>query len=334
MLDETARANRVQDVTKKFNLEVGVERALVEQMGEKSDFLKKINLVPMTELSGEKVGLGAGAPIASRTDTNNEDRETSELGFSDDKYALAQTNFDTHLSYKRIDTLAKFPDFAVRYRNVAMNRMAQDRIMIGWNGTHAATKTDRAINPLLQDVNIGWLEKLRTKAPKRFMGYDLAGEVTDDAYKVGEGGDYATLDQLVFDVMSQLLEPWFVGSDDLVLMIGRELWAGFGLKLYSENKPTELSAAHSLIASQLIAGLPVVSVPFMPARAVVITSYDNLSLYYQLGGTRRATIDNPKRDRIEEYMSSNDAYVIEDFGKIGAVRSGAILLKKSDGTWY
>ena len=40
----------------------------------------------------------------------------------------------------------------------------------------------------------------------------------------------------------------------------------------------------------------------------------NLSIYFQDNARRRALIDNPKRDQIENYESSNDAYVVEDFG--------------------
>ena len=48
---------------------------------------------------------------------------------------------------------------------------------------------------------------------------------------------------------------------------------------------------------------------------------------------RRAIVDNPKRDRVEEYLSSNDAYVVEDYGKLGGVRAGAIKLKATNGAW-
>jgi hypothetical protein len=46
----------------------------------------------------------------------------------------------------------------------------------------------------------------------------------------------------------------------------------------------------------------------------LITIPANLSIYYQTGGRRRTIIDNPKKDRIENFESSNDAYVVEDFG--------------------
>jgi hypothetical protein len=107
-----------------------------------------------------------------------------------------------------------------------------------------------------------------------------------------------------------------------------------GLTLYNDNRTaTEKNALQVWFAKEAVAGLPTVTVPFFPARGLVVTSYDNLSIYFQTGAVRRAIIDNPKRDRVEEYLSSNDAYVVEDYGKFGAVRSGAVKLKNAEGAW-
>ncbi|MGN0863008.1 MAG: P2 family phage major capsid protein, partial [Stenotrophomonas koreensis] len=57
-----------------------------------------------------------------------------------------------------------------------------------------------------------------------------------------------------------------------------------------------------------------VSVPFIPANALMVTSLANLSLYWQIGGRRRHVVEQPSRDRIANFESSNDAYVIEDYG--------------------
>ena len=46
----------------------------------------------------------------------------------------------------------------------------------------------------------------------------------------------------------------------------------------------------------------------------MVTLLNNLSIYYQRSARRRMLINNPKRDQLENYESSNDAYVIEDFG--------------------
>jgi len=55
-------------------------------------------------------------------------------------------------------------------------------------------------------------------------------------------------------------------------------------------------------------------VPFVPDGAILVTTLDNLSLYFQREGRRRHVEESPKRNRIENYESSNDAYVVEDYG--------------------
>lgn len=334
-VEGVARANGVSDVSKKFAIVPGVERKIVDQMAEKSDFLAKINLVGVLEQESEKIGLGIGTPIASRTDTKDEERATQDsLDDDDDKAKCVQTNFDTHVRYEKLDALAAAPDFEARYRKFIMQRMALDRIMTGWNGKQVAKKTNRLANPLLQDVNIGWLEKVRLKRPAGLVGYDSEGKETADEFTIGEGGKYNTLDMLVFDVLYSLLDPWHTGGSDLVVILGRHLWVHYGLSLYSESKaPSERNALQMLFANKLVGGLPPVMVPHFPERGLVVTSFDNLSLYYQTGAMRRAIIDNPKRDRVEEYLSSNDAYVVEDYGKFGGVRPGAIKLKTFQGEW-
>ena len=47
---------------------------------------------------------------------------------------------------------------------------------------------------------------------------------------------------------------------------------------------------------------------------MLITSLENLSLYWQKGGRRRYLQENPSKNRIENFESSNDAYVVEDYG--------------------
>lgn len=327
----------IDDPSRKFNIAPTPVQGMVELIQEEASFLKNINMVPVSAQVGQKLGLGIGTPVASRTNTDDNDRETSYVGeLTDDDYHCVQTNFDTHLNYATMSGWAHLTqdDFRRKYSRAVLKRIALDRIMIGWNGITAAKNTDRQANPLLQDVNVGWLEKVRLKAPGQLMGYDSQGIETDKAYQIGEGGDYGTLDAIVFDIISNLLDPWYQDGEDLVLILGRELWVNHGLTLYNENRSaTERNALQTWFAREAIAGLPTVTVPFFPSRGLVVTSYDNLSLYYQEGQTRRAMIDNPKRDRVEEYLSSNDGYVIEDHKKIGGIRPGAVLLKNAAGEW-
>jgi len=84
--------------------------------------------------------------------------------------------------------------------------------------------------------------------------------------------------------------------------------------LNQDNKPTEQAAADMIVSQKRIGGLPAVSVPYFPANAMMIQRLDNLSIYWQEGARRRTIVDNAKRDRVENFESSNDAYVVEDFG--------------------
>ena len=53
-----------------------------------------------------------------------------------------------------------------------------------------------------------------------------------------------------------------------------------------------------------------------PDNAVLVTSWENLSIYYQDSSWRKQSIDNPKRSRVEDYNSRNEGYVIEQLEKI------------------
>lgn len=335
-LSEVATANRLDKVTgEAFNYSPVAQQSFYEMVSEKADFLKRLNQITVSSQLGQKIGLGVSRPIASRTNTDEAERQTRYVGELDgDNYHCQQTNYDTHQKYSLMDSWAHLEDFSTIYASQIARQVARDRLMIGWHGESAAAETDIVANPLLQDVNEGWIAKVRKKQPHRFMGYGSDGNPTTDTYKVGDGGGYGSLDALVFDMTTNLLDAWHQDTDDLVVMVGREIWVAHGMALLANSTlPTERNALSTWFASKTVAGLPCIMPPFLPSRAVIVTSYDNLSIYHQAGTLRRTIIDNPKRDRVEEYLSENEAYVVEDFGKFAGVRNGAILLPDGAGGW-
>ncbi len=52
-----------------------------------------------------------------------------------------------------------------------------------------------------------------------------------------------------------------------------------------------------------------------------MTTLSNLSIYFQNDRRRRHIKDEPERDRIADYQSSNEAYVIEDMGLVAMVEN-------------
>ncbi|MNH06603.1 Phage major capsid protein, P2 family [compost metagenome] len=192
--------------------------------------------------------------------------------------------------------------------------------MIGFNGISAAETTDLAANPMLQDVNIGWLEKIRTSAPDRVIeeGVVGSGKVT-----LGNTGDYKTLDGLVFDAI-QLLEPWHRKRKDLVVIVDPALLHEKQLKAVERGAASnqEENAADEVVNKGRLGGLPIeYDAPFFIDGGVLITPLSNLSIYYLNGKRRRHIRDEPDFDQVADYQSSNEAYVIEDLGAVALVEN-------------
>lgn len=318
---QIALLNGVASATEKFNVSPSVQQTLETAMQESSDFLGRINLIGVIEQTGEALLLGVNGPIASRTDTAGGNRRTpaQRQALSKDSYACVQTNYDSAFPYSLLDAWAKFKDFQVRLTNAIIQRQALDRIMIGFNGVSAAAATNRDTYPLLQDVNIGWLQKIRTKAVDRVLneGVEGSGKVT-----VGATGDYKTLDGLVFDAV-QMLDPWHRTRPDLVVLVSRDLMHEKLLKAVEKGAASnqEENAAQEVVSRARLGGLPVVDAPFFPEGTVLVTFLKNLSIYWQEGARRRHLKDEPEYDRIADYQSSNDAYVVEDFGAVALVEN-------------
>lgn len=304
----------VERASKMFSVEPSVAQELNDAITAKADFLERINVVPVSEIKGEKVFIGVNGPVTGRTNTKTKDREAKDASALENTlYELADTQSDVGLPYAKIDAWAKFPDFKDRYSAAVQKRIAQDRIVIGFHGTSAAIQTDLAANPKLQDVNKGWLQQLREQAPQQVLKEGaVAGKVT-----LGADGDYANLDALVHDT-KQMVDEILREDGDLVAIIGTDLLAADKAKLYTKqgDTPTEKERIENAQVIATYGGLPAFSVPNFPVNAVLVTSWDNLSIYFQDSSWRKQTVDNPKRSRVEDYNSRNEGHVIEQLEKI------------------
>ena len=320
-LARQAEINGVASGTQLFSVSPTVQQKLESRIQESSDFLKAINIWPVEQLAGEKIGAGTNGPIASRTDTDVAPRQTRDAASLEGRgYLCAQTNYDTHIKYATLDAWAKFPDFQLRLSRAIQKQCALDRIMIGFNGTSVAATTDRTANPLLQDVNKGWLQYLRENAAQRIM--DSGKDPTKVVVGAGAGADFKTLDGLVMDAAHSLLDPWHRNATDIVAIVGADLLHDKLFPLVDgQSAPTEKLAADIVVSQARLGGRQATAVPFMLSNAVLITSLDNLSIYWQEGSRRRHIKEAPERNRIETYESSNDAFVIEDLGKCALVEN-------------
>jgi len=311
---QVAQLNGVESVAATFAVEPTTQQRLETRIQESSEFLNQINVIGVDELKGQKVGLGVSGTIAGRTDTSGgQKRQPRNVAALDgNSYECAKTDFDTGIPYALLDAWSRFPDFQNRLRDAIVKRQALDRLMIGFNGTSVAATTNRATNPLLQDVNKGWLQQYRENAPARVMSD--AGAV-DGKVTIGATGDYKNIDALVYDAVSSLIDPWHRKDPSLVAILGRELVHDKYFPMVNKDQPATEKLATDIILSQKRAGgLPLAEVPYIPDGMLLITSLKNLSIYWQLGGRRRYMREEPDFNQVANYESSNDAYVVEDYG--------------------
>ncbi len=305
---QLAALNGVPAATTKFTVAPTVEQTLEDRIQQNADFLGRINIIGVAEQSAQILGLGTNAPAAGRTNTTVNTRQPRAItNLTERGYTCRQTNFDTYVTYQQLDMWAKFPDFQARIRNHVTLQIARDRLTIGWNGTSAAAETDIAANPLLQDVNVGWLQHIRADAPERVL--------SDIKVGTAAGSDYRNLDALVLDAAGEMLAEWYQEDPDIVVLMGRSLLTDKYLGLLNSadaDAPTEKAAMNTLLLNKTVGGRRAELVPFFPATSLLITRPSNLSIYWQTGSHRRHIKDEPERDRIVDYASDNEDYVIED----------------------
>ncbi|MCG7567079.1 phage major capsid protein, P2 family [Pseudoalteromonas ruthenica] len=324
----------VASMSEQFSVEPSIEQSLYDMVYESVEFLQMINTATVDDLVGQSVFMGVGGGVTGRAgveqDGNRERKTRDVAGLSKREYRCYPTECDVHLPWYKMDQWSKFPDFANRYRNHVKQAIALDIIKIGWHGTHAADVTDIVANPMMEDVNIGWLQLVRRDAPGRAIseGEKQAGEI-----RIGTGGDYENLDQAVHDLIQAIPEHKRV---NLVAIVGGELHADDKNKLYAKqaHTPSEKSKIELQQVIDTYGGLPTYKIPFFPERGILVTTFENLSFYVQEGSTRTHIEDNPKKKRVEDYQSRNDCYYVEDLEMIAFFESANVKVTKDGGTTW
>lgn len=340
------------NVDKQFAVAPVVEQKLEERIKHSSEFLQAINMIGVDQQEGDKVGIGVTRTMAGRTNTANGPRnpgnpaDTADLG----RYRCELTEFDYAWPYTLLDAWAHKPEFEMLMTNAVRAQEGRDHIMIGWNGTSVAAATNRVNNPLLQDVNLGWLHKIRTNAPERVLNdgnltvnsdgtnnaalkkiyvADAVLFNADQANAVTAEADYANLDALVYDAV-QLLPEWHRNDTDLVAIIGADLLHEKFLNVVQAagDTATEMEARDRVLTlPKMVGGKRAIVVPFFPGNAVLVTKLSNLSIYLQNGTRRRLLREEPDYKRVANYESVNVAYVVEDYELAALVEN--IVLGKS-----
>jgi hypothetical protein len=341
--------NGTQDVTRSFSVDPLAEQRLEDAQRESVAFLGFINLVPMRDLVGQIIGIGANDMIASTNDTTPRNPQyVGQMG--EREYRLYSTLFDTKLPWQIIDAWSRFPDFAQRYSNHVARSIGLSRLSVGWNGIARVSDSIKADNPNGEDVNIGWLQRLRLTRPDHVMGRAIVNvggttvngvttggvnTATGDAAPIYIGpnanhalGDYKNIDALAYDLIAGM-PSWARNNTDHVVIVSQDLVDEKYFPMINRALANVIDGGKStsdevvsdiILSTKQIGGRPAMICPKFPAGTMVITPLSrpgatdtgNLSIYQQEGSLRRYILDKPElMASLVDYNSSNEGYVIE-----------------------
>ncbi|MBL5884848.1 MULTISPECIES: phage major capsid protein, P2 family [Lelliottia] len=298
----------IDDVGEYFEITGPQEERINKAIQGRVDFLGKINVIPVTDIQGEKVFSGVQQGITGRVKDGRFRRRIDEDGF---KYALAETDSGIIIPWAKLDLWARYKaTFLSHYATFVQRQIALDMLMIGWRGITVSANTDIETYPLLQDVNKGWLQWMREHKPENVLAEGKnAGEITI----FGEGADYQNLDDLASDLKSGLGD---IHRDrrDLVFLVGADLVAKESQLVSKVHglTPTERAAQRDYDLTMQFGGMRSETPPNFPGRGAVVTTLDNLSIYVQSGSIRRKLKDDDEKKGMIDSYYRNEGYVVED----------------------
>lgn len=315
-ITDIARANNVEDARHTFAVQPAPEQKIIAAYQESADFLKQINIFPVDNARAEKIGLQIGTTVAGTTDTRKTPRSPVAVGSLDllDEYECTQTNYDVAYYWSLLNAWKHHPDFKAKLQAMVIKAIALDKLCIGFNGLYRAPTSDRVANPLLQDVKKGWLQKIRENAPEQhYEGVDDGtGKLVT---KISANSEFKTIDGLVEFAVEEYIAEQHRDSG-LVVICGRGILSDKYLPLLNTvQDPTEQLAARTIYANKQLGTLPALHVPKFPAKTILITTPDNLSIYLQSGTLNRSIVEQPEWDRAVDFQSVNEDFVVEDYAK-------------------
>lgn len=306
-----------------FALEVPKAAELGENIQQRSEFLKSINLDYVTDLSGYKL---RGATEKSITGRKKDGRYLARLDHTQGKYQLAETDSGIIVPWAMFDNFARFGDrLAALYAEFVQTQIALDQLKVGWYGKSVAENTS-AVD--MSDVNKGWMQLAREERPENVM---KDGATVGKIKIFGEGADFENLDHLAAELKNGI-DLRHRDRNDLVFLVGADL---IGKEAELINKahgltPTEKAVLGSQNLLGSFGGMRGIVPPNFPARGAVVTTLSNLSIYVQDASVRRSYRNDEDRKGIVDSYYRNEGYVVEDAGLFTAIEFENVKLPGED----
>ncbi|GAA5097452.1 P2 family phage major capsid protein [Wohlfahrtiimonas larvae] len=290
----------------KFTINPQTEYVWVNKVASEG-ILSEVDIDVCTDMVVNDLGFGPSQLVSGRTNTETKERETSGLGKPNGiVYTAVTTNHDTHFTFGELNSFARSKEqFQKRLQDRRLESKREDVERIAWNGVKVAENTDKKTYPLGEDVNIGWLQRMRDHAPEHVIT-----ELEGAAIKVGKGQLMENLDQVVVQALSLIPKQYQKG---LKVYISSDLLVGRQMKLLEKTTNTETAQKITQDAYYIINGLIAQAPDFFPDGTIFVTRPKNLAIRVQKGSVRSSYEMNSKRDRYENYNQQNEFYALHNY---------------------
>lgn len=266
---------------------------------QENDLFQLLNIIPVNYAQGEAVGLIQG--MAGTTNTNYYDR-MPKLAYNRLTYNCQQMNIDSRIRFEKLDHFTQTDlDFVETFESYLNKHLLSSVLMVGFNGTHQADTSNPETAPHGEDVQKGWLQKIREHAQNH------NGQNVLNVGAIGENDTYKTLQKAVKAGLAKI-KPIYADGD-LIAIVGRDLVSEGAF----ENNKDGLEGQFITRLQKLVGGCKAVTLPHFPSNVILLTRLDNLSLYVHKNNIRRGFLFDPKYDSLNHYFSFNLDFVVENF---------------------
>jgi P2 family phage major capsid protein len=315
---QVAKSFGVEDASHKFAISDPMETKLRAALLESVEFLRMITTMQVDQIKGQVVKVGNYGIATGRKAGG---RFTSEQGVDGHTYELVETDSCSATTWALLSTWANAGNLNQFMKLINQNatlRFALDMLRVGFNGVSAEATTDPVANPNGEDVNKGWHQIVKEKAPGQI--------VTDTIYFDPKGaGDYKTLDAIVTELKNTLIHPSLRSDPRLVVLVGADLTAEAQTQMMNQaDKPSEQVAAQQM--DKNIGGMRAYTPPFFPGKRIAITILSNLHIYTQKGTAHRKAKDEEDRKQYENSYWRNEGYAVEEFEVYAAIEESAMVI--------
>jgi P2 family phage major capsid protein len=318
---QLAKTFGVGDASHKFAISDPMETKLRAALLESVEFLRMITTMQVDQIKGQVVKVGNYGIATGRKAGG---RFTSEQGVDGNTYELTETDSCSATTWALLSTWANAGNLNEFMKLINQNstlRFALDMLRVGFNGVSAAATSDPIANPNGEDVNKGWHQIVKEKAPDQIMTDPIY--FNPDATQALKDGEYKTLDAIVTELKNTFIHPSLRNDPRLVVLVGSDLTATAQTHMMNQaDKPSEKVAAQQM--DKNIGGMRAYTPPFFPGKRIAVTILSNLHIYTQKGTAHRKAKDEEDRKQYENSYWRNEGYAIEEFEAYAAVDESAM----------